>query len=70
MTCTQHHTGGHGASCCCGGGHHSRRFLSKEEKIHQLEHYLEELKKEAAEAEKRIKVLKESDDKDHMCCCS
>lgn len=70
MACTQHH-GGHSSSCCCCcGGHAPRRFLSKEEKIHRLEHYMEELKKEIAETEKRIKALKEGDEKDHICCCS
>ncbi len=70
MACSQHHKGHTAGCCCCGGGHAPRRFLSKAEKIHQLEHYVDDLKKEIIEAEKRINVLKEADEKDQMCCCS
>ncbi len=66
MTCKPQH--GAGTGCCC-GGHTFRLYLSKEEKIHQLEHYVEELKKEITEAEKRLQALKE-DDGDNLCCYS
>jgi len=40
-------------------GHpYERRFLTKEEKIERLESYVEELKKELAAVEERIKELK------------
>lgn len=38
--------------------HHGRRFFTKEEKIKHLEKYTEELKKEIAAVEERIKELK------------
>lgn len=41
---------------CCHG--HGRRFLTKEEKIKKLENYAEELKKEIAAVDERIKELK------------
>jgi len=65
--CCQHHAG---SGCCCGGHHGGfggRRFLSKEEKIENLQKYAEGLKKEITEVEKRIAHIKESD-KDHHCC--
>jgi hypothetical protein len=37
---------------------HGRSFLTKEEKIKQLENYAEELKKEVAAVNERIKELK------------
>ena len=45
-------------STCCHGGHHGRRFLTKQEKIEQLEDYAEELKKEITAVEERIKELR------------
>lgn len=42
----------------CHGQHYGRRFLTKEEKIKQLENYAEELKKEIAAVDERIKELK------------
>ena len=42
---------------CC-GHQHGRRFLTKEEKIKQLENYAEELKKEIAAVGERIKELR------------
>lgn len=52
--------------CRCGPGHHKkehghgyrRRFLTKEEKAEKLKKYAEELKKELAAVEERIKELK------------
>ena len=48
--------------CCCetsmGCHGHGRRFLTKEEKIKKLENYAEELKKEIAAVDERIKELK------------
>jgi len=40
------------------GRFHVRRFLKKEEKIEKLESYVEELKKELAAVEERVKELK------------
>jgi len=37
---------------------HGRRFLTKEEKIEHLKNYAEELKKEIAAVDERIKELK------------
>jgi hypothetical protein len=37
---------------------HGRHFLTKEEKIKQLENYAEELKKEIAAVDERIKELR------------
>ena len=45
-------------SMCCHGQPHGRRFLTKEEKIRQLEDYADELKKEIAAVDERIKELK------------
>jgi cell division protein FtsB len=51
--------------CCCCCGHHywhhrgfGRRFLTREEQIKELEEYLEDLKKEMAAVETRLKELK------------
>jgi len=52
--------------CGCGPPYHlephrhpyGRHFLTKEEKIEQLESYAEELKKELAAVQERIKELK------------
>ena len=52
-----HGHGYHGGECGCGGGF-GRRFLTKEEKIAELEEYLESLKKEAQAVEERIAALK------------
>ena len=46
------------SSTCCHGQLHGRRFLTKEEKIKQLENYVEELKKEIAAVLERIEELK------------
>jgi iron uptake system EfeUOB component EfeO/EfeM len=46
------------ASMCFHGQHHGRRFLTKEEKIKQLETYADELKKEIAAVNERITELK------------
>jgi prefoldin subunit 5 len=47
--------------CTCkpsmGCQHHTRRFLTKEEKIKQLENYVEDLKKEIAAVNEKIKEL-------------
>ena len=37
---------------------HGRHFLTKEEKVEQMENYAEELKKELVAVEERIKELK------------
>jgi len=52
--------------CGCGSEHHRggqghmrrRRFLTKAEKIERLQNYIEELKKELAAVQERIKDLK------------
>ena len=50
--------------CGCGVNHHEyghfhvRQFLTKEEKVKKLERYAEELKKELAAVEERIKELR------------
>jgi len=41
----------------CGHGH-GRRFLTKEEQAEKLKNYAEELRKELAAVEERIKELK------------
>jgi hypothetical protein len=46
------------ASMCCHGQPHGRRFLTKEEKIKQLENYVDELKKEIAAVNEKITELK------------
>lgn len=46
------------SSVCCHDKLHGRRFLTKEEKIKQLENYAEELKKEIAAIDERINELK------------
>jgi hypothetical protein len=43
---------------CCHGQPHGRRFLTKQEKIKRLEEYAEELKKEMAAVEEKIKEMK------------
>jgi hypothetical protein len=43
---------------CCDGQLHGRYFLTKEEKIKQLENYVEELKKEIAAVNEHIEELK------------
>jgi hypothetical protein len=43
---------------CCQGQPHGRRFLTKQEKIKRLEEYAEELKKEMAAVEEKIKEMK------------
>jgi hypothetical protein len=45
-------------SVCCHVQPHGRRFLTKEEKIKQLEDYAKELKKEIAAVDERIKELR------------
>jgi hypothetical protein len=52
--------GEHGCepAMCCHGHQHVRRFLTKEEKIKQLENYADELKKEIAAVNDHIKELK------------
>jgi hypothetical protein len=46
------------ASIGCHPQPHGRRFLTKEEKIKRLEDYAEELKKEIAAVEERIKEVR------------
>ncbi len=47
--------------CGCHGGsqHHGRRFFTKEEKISRLENYVEQLRKELAVVNEKIKELKQ-----------
>jgi len=59
-----------GCGCRCSSGHqkrghemgcghgHGRRFLTKEEQAEKLKNYAEELRKELAAVEERIKELK------------
>ncbi len=55
--CGQDH---HGGSCGCGcGGGFGRRFLTKEEKIAELQEYLENLQKEAQAVQEHIAKLQE-----------
>jgi hypothetical protein len=56
---------GHGGCCCCGGmmpgccsGMGWRRFMSPAEELERLQNYLEELKKEIAGVEARIREMK------------
>ena len=53
--------GHHGGSCGCGCGGHSfrRRFVTKEERIAQLEEYLDSLQKETQAVQERIAKMKE-----------
>ncbi len=67
------HGHGHGHGCCTIGGRHHhrccggmmpgccgpgwRRFISPAEELENLRHYLEELKKEVAGVEARIREL-------------
>jgi hypothetical protein len=56
-SCGQDH---HGSSCGCGyGGGFGRRFLTKEEKIAELQEYLESLQKEAQAVQEHIAKLQE-----------
>jgi len=45
-------------SSCCQDQPRGRHFLTKEERIESLETYVEELKKEIAAVDERIKELK------------
>ena len=55
----QTHTAGCTCGCCrCGCGPSFRRFLSSKEEQEGLETYKDELKKELAGVEERIKELK------------
>jgi hypothetical protein len=45
-------------SSCCHDQPRGRHFLTKEEKIESIETYVEELKKEIAAVDERIKELK------------
>jgi len=55
-----------GCGCGCGAHHHGehhgrfhrRHFLTKQEKIERLQNYAEELKKELAAVQEKIKELK------------
>lgn len=50
---------GCGCGCNCGrGGGFERRFLTKEEKIAELQEYLESLQKEAQAVEEHIAALR------------
>jgi len=48
---------GHGG-CCCGGGFFRRLYISREEERDWLEKYKDELKKELAGVEERLKEFK------------
>ena len=55
--CKSHH---HSGSCDCDNhSHFERRFMTKEEKIAQLEQYLENLQMEAKAVQEHIAVLEE-----------
>lgn len=50
----------HNGSCDCDNrSHFKRRFVTKEEKVAQLEQYLEDLQKETQAVQEHIAVLKE-----------
>ena len=51
--------GHHGGSCGCGGHSFRRRYVTKEEKIAQLEEYLDSLQKETQAVQERIAKLQE-----------
>ena len=51
--------GHHGGSCGCGGHSFRRRFVTKEEKIAQLEEYLDSLQKETQAVQEHIAKLQE-----------
>ena len=59
-TCDCGHGGHHRSRGCCGGGHggFKRRFTTKEERLQDLESYLELLQKEVQAVSERIKDLK------------
>ena len=49
----------HGGSCDCdNSSHFKRRYVTKEEKVAQLEKYLENLQLEAKAVQEHIEVLK------------
>jgi hypothetical protein len=53
--CREHH---HGCSCgCYDGSHFERRFFTKEEKIAELQQYLESLRMEIKAVEENIAAL-------------
>jgi len=55
------HDCGEDQGCGCGCGcrsHYKPRFLTREQKLHQLEHYLEALQKEVQAVEEHIEDLK------------
>jgi hypothetical protein len=48
-----------GCDCGCGGhGHFGRRFLTRDERIANLEEYLEALRQEAKAVEERIEDMR------------
>jgi len=49
-------TPSHGSGCGC-GGYGVRRFYTAQEKKEHLEHYVEQLKKELAAVEERLKNM-------------
>ncbi|MFO7943645.1 MAG: hypothetical protein R6U51_05020 [Anaerolineales bacterium] len=61
-SCREHHRS---ADCCCGErrhhreGHFHRRYFTREEKIAELEGYLEDLQAEIQAVEERLADLKE-----------
>lgn len=57
MQCGKHHKKIDHHGCCCEPSFH-RHFLSDDEKIQQLEHYLDSLKCEIDGVEKAIKQLR------------
>ena len=45
-------------ACCCGCGLVSRRFFSSQEELEHLEAYAEQLKKELAGVEERLREVR------------
>ncbi|MDI7246118.1 MAG: hypothetical protein QME92_01410 [Bacillota bacterium] len=58
-----HHSAWHaGDGCCCRAGRFPRRFLSREERLELLRGYLEDLKAEMREVERRVECLSKGED--------
>lgn len=66
MCCCSCCSGGRTTGCCGGGtGGFGRRFFTKEERIKQLEEYIDDLEAELKAAREHLQSLTEGED----CCC-